>query len=293
MAAQPVRECDVVRQQLLGIAATAQPVPLCIFAPVEPSLRRRGHRKSGSSTSSIIAASASGSTPRAYQTRSVRGVETVFDSDVDPDLVERSLAASTFGSVWLDIPRPEYPKLTGSVTGDLLVVGAGYTGLWTALQAAQRNPDQRIVLIDAERVGWAASGRNGGFVDASLTHGLENGKSRWPNEIDKLKAMGRDNLDGMQADIQRLGLDVDWQRTGMLSVATEPHQVAWLQQAARDGEGRFLALAEVRQEVRRRRTWRACSAPIPRDRPSRQAGVRTRPRLQEAGVRIHEHTDAR
>ncbi len=82
-----------------------------------------------------------------------------------------SLGTSTFGSMWLDIPRPDYPPLTGSVTCDLLVVGGGYAGLWTALHAAQRNPDQRIVLIEANRIGWAASGRNGGFVDASLTHG--------------------------------------------------------------------------------------------------------------------------
>ncbi len=151
--------------------------------------------------------------------------------------------------MWLDMPRPQYDELSGSVTADLLVVGAGYTGLWTALHAAQRNPEQRIVLVEAERVGWAASGRNGGFVDASLTHGLANGKSRWPKEIDKLETMGRENLDGMQADIQRLGLDVDWQRTGMLSVATEPHQVDWLEEAAHDGEGRFLAQHEVRAEV--------------------------------------------
>jgi len=83
----------------------------------------------------------------------------------------------------LDIPRPEYPKATGSITCDLLVIGGGYTGLWAALHAAQRNPDRRIVLIDANRIGWAASGRNGGFVDASLTHGMENGKARWPNEM--------------------------------------------------------------------------------------------------------------
>jgi glycine/D-amino acid oxidase-like deaminating enzyme len=135
------------------------------------------------------------------------------------------------------------------VTADLLVVGAGYTGLWTALHAAQRNPDQKIVVVDAGRVGWAASGRNGGFVDASLTHGLANGKARWPNEIETLEKMGQENLDGMQDDIAALGLDVEWQRTGMLAVATEPHQVAWLQDAADDGEGRFLARDEVRAEV--------------------------------------------
>ena len=167
-------------------------------------------------------------------------MQTVFDSHVDPGLVERSLAASAFGSMWLDIPRPERDALSGPVTADLLVVGAGYAGLWTALHAAQRNPDQKIVLVDAERVGWAASGRNGGFVDASLTHGLANGKSRWPKEIDKLEALGRDNLNGMQADIERLALDVDWERTGMLTVATEPHQVSWLQEAADGGEGQFL-----------------------------------------------------
>jgi glycine/D-amino acid oxidase-like deaminating enzyme len=176
-------------------------------------------------------------------------VQTVFDSPVDPGLVERSLAASAFGSVWLDMPRPAYGALSGSLTADLLVVGAGYTGLWTALRAAQRDPGRRIVLVDACRIGWAASGRNGGFVDASLTHGIAHGKARWPNEIDELETMGRDNLDGMQADIHQLGLDVDWQRTGMLTVAMEPHQQAWLQAAADDGEGKFLGRDEVGAEV--------------------------------------------
>ena len=176
-------------------------------------------------------------------------MKTVFDSHVDAGLVEQSLAASAFESMWLDMPRPSYDALSGSVSADLLVVGAGYTGLWTALHAAQRNPDQNIVLVDAERVGWAASGRNGGFVDASLTHGSANGKARWPNEIETLEAMGRENLDGMQADIEQLKLDVDWERTGMLAVATEPHQVAWLQEAADDGEGQFIAQNEVRAEV--------------------------------------------
>ena len=119
------------------------------------------------------------------------------------------------------------------------------------------------MLVDAERVGWAASGRNGGFVDASLTHGLTNGKSRWPKEIEKLEEMGRDNLDGMQADIQRLQLDVDWQRSGMLSVATEPHQVTWLEEAARDGEGRLMSQRRFVAKWRHRPIWRACSAPTP------------------------------
>jgi hypothetical protein len=188
-------------------------------------------------------------------------VETVFDAHVDPGLVERSLAASTFGSMWLDIPRPEYPQATGSITCDLLVVGGGYTGLWAALHAAQRNPDRRIVLIEANRIGWAASGRNGGFVDASLTHGMENGKTRWPNDIDTLEAMGKENLDGMQADIESIGLDAEWQRTGMLLVATEPHQADWLGEAAAQGQGQWLGRSDVSDEVHscwRRMSFRAC-----------------------------------
>lgn len=219
-------------------------------------------------------------------------MQTVFDSYVDPGLVDRSLAASAFGSMWLDMARPSYETLSGRITADLLVVGAGYTGLWTALHAAQRNPNQTIVLVDAVRIGWAASGRNGGFVDASLTHGLANGKTRWPNEIDKLEAMGRDNLDGMQADIERLALDVDWQRTGMLSVATEQHQVGWLGEAADDGEGRFLDQDAVRAEVASPTYLAGLFSPDTTAivHPAKLAFELARA-CSDAGVRIFEHTN--
>ena len=225
--------------------------------------------------------------------RSVRDVETVFDAHVDPGLVERSLAASAFGSMWLDVPRPDYPQATRSMTCDLLVIGGGYTGLWAALHAAQRDPDRRIVLIEANRIGWAASGRNGGFVDASLTHGLENGKTRWPNEIDILEAMGRENLDGMQADIESLGLDAEWQRTGMLSVATEPHQVDWLADAAAGGEGELLGLSEVRDEVHSPIYLAGLHNPDTTAivHPAKLALELARA-CQEAGVHIYEHTNA-
>ena len=174
---------------------------------------------------------------------------TVFDAPVDPALIDRALAGSSLGSVWLDMPRRSYPSLTGSVNCDLVIVGAGYTGLWAALHAAERHPDRRIVVLEDQRVGWAASGRNGGFVEASLTHGEENGKSRWPNEIEQLDALGLENLDGMAADIERLNLDVQWQRTGILAVATEAHQVDWLAESAASGAGTLLDEQEVRAQV--------------------------------------------
>lgn len=225
--------------------------------------------------------------------RNVRHVETVFDAPVDPALIDRSLAATALGSVWLDIPRPEFPTTAGPVTCDLLVIGGGYTGLWSALHAARRHPDRKVVLIEADRIGWAASGRNGGFVDASLTHGYENGKTRWPNEIDTLEAMGVENLDGMQAEITELGLDVEWERTGMLGVATEPHQVQWLEEAAADGHGDFLDLEQVRDQVHSPTflagLLSADSCAIVN--PAKLALELARA-CREAGVDIYEHTTA-
>lgn len=220
-------------------------------------------------------------------------MQTVFDAHVDPALVDRGLAQAKFGSMWLDHPRPDHPPLTGDTDTDLVVVGGGYTGLWSALHAAEQNPRRRIVLIEADRIGGAASGRNGGFVDASLTHGTENGRSRWPDELDRLERLGRENLDGMQADIERLGLDADWQRTGMLTVATEPHQVEWLAEAAAAGEGTLLDEAQVRAEVRSP-TYRAglfspdtCAIVDPA-----KLALELARACVAAGVRVHEHTRA-
>ena len=77
---------------------------------------------------------------------------------------------------WLDRPRPaEASPLAGSVEADLAIVGAGFTGLWAAVMAKEERPEREIVLLEAETAGWGASGRNGGFIDASLTNGLRNG----------------------------------------------------------------------------------------------------------------------
>ena len=64
------------------------------------------------------------------------------------------------------------PTLVRTENCDLCVVGGGYTGLWTAIIAKERDPSHDVVLIDAHEVGSAASGRNGGFMESSLTHGV-------------------------------------------------------------------------------------------------------------------------
>jgi glycine/D-amino acid oxidase-like deaminating enzyme len=89
-----------------------------------------------------------------------------------------------------------------------------------------------VALLEGDRCGWGASGRNGGFLDASLTHGLENGLSRWPDEIDRLLELGRENFAAIRETVGRRGIDDGWNGSGIIEVATRRHEVAWLEEAA-------------------------------------------------------------
>jgi glycine/D-amino acid oxidase-like deaminating enzyme len=210
-------------------------------------------------------------------------------------------AADTVTAAWADakpavfwLERPERPAprpaLAGDTRCDLAVVGGGYSGLWTALLAKERDPDRDVVLIEAGRLAWAASGRNGGFCDASLTHGEANGRSRFGAEFDRLQAWGLQNLDEIEATVARYGIACDFERSGELVVATRPHQIAELLEA----DGEFLDGDAIRAEI---------------DSPTYLAGVWNRDgcamldpaRLawgladaaERLGVRIVEHTPAR
>jgi glycine/D-amino acid oxidase-like deaminating enzyme len=135
---------------------------------------------------------------------------------------------------WLDDPEapPPAPRLEGQTLGDLAVVGAGFTGLWTALLAKQRDPSLDVVVLEARRTAAAATGRNGGFCDASLTHGFSNGMSRFAGELDTLERLGRENLDAIAATVDEYQIDCTLERTGMLDVATEPWQMEELTELA-------------------------------------------------------------
>jgi glycine/D-amino acid oxidase-like deaminating enzyme len=128
---------------------------------------------------------------------------------------------------WLDSdplePAP-HSALIGDVGADLCVVGAGYTGLWTALLAKERDPDREVVVVEQFETGAGASGRNGGFCSASLTHGYLNGVRRFPDEIELIQRLGRENLDEIEATVARYRIECDFERTGELQVAVAPWQ---------------------------------------------------------------------
>ncbi len=135
------------------------------------------------------------------------------------------------------------PTLVRTESCDLCIVGGGYTGLWTAVIAKERDPNRDIVLIEAREVGSAASGRNGGFMESSLTHGVANGRSRFADELPLLEELGLHNLDEIEAAIHRYGIDCDYERTGVIDVSTTAHPPSYLEEL-RDEYQQLRALGQ-------------------------------------------------
>jgi glycine/D-amino acid oxidase-like deaminating enzyme len=203
-------------------------------------------------------------------------------------VVDHALAGTRLGVFWLEDAPPldTTGPLTADTRADLTVVGGGYLGLWTAVLAKRRDPAARVVLLEAETIGWAASGRNGGFCEASLTHGEENGRRRWPDEYAVLERLGRENLDAMEREVGELGIDCHWERPGILGLAVEEHQLEWL------GSGPDVLSAE---EARRQldspivlgAVWERDSTALVH--PGRLARGLARAAL-ELGVEVFEHS---
>jgi glycine/D-amino acid oxidase-like deaminating enzyme len=149
---------------------------------------------------------------------------------VDHLAVRRSYADAEPEPFWLSQPDAPDPgaALEGMREADLLVVGGGLTGLWAALLAKEQDPGREVVLLEGERIAFGATGRNGGFMDASLTHGIENGVSRWPDEMPRLERLGRVNFEHIQEAMSRHGIDAGFEETGELAFATAPHQAWWI-----------------------------------------------------------------
>ena len=192
--------------------------------------------------------------------------------------------------------RPTRPHLPGDDEADLVVVGGGFTGLWTAITARRRDPGRDVLLLEADHVGFGASGRNGGFVSDSLTHGLSHGLQRWPEHLPRLVEIGRENLVGLVRDVADAGIRADLRLCGKTILATTAHQVAGLaaltgRLVAHGEDAELLTTDKVRADV---------------DSPTYLGGVRIRTGgglvdpgalatglrdlARAEGVRLHERT---
>lgn len=130
-------------------------------------------------------------------------------------------------SYWLREPQAATPALSEATSADLCIVGGGFTGLWAALYAAQQGRD--VVVLEAETAGFGASGRNGGFAVASLTHGIDNGMARFAEEMPVLERLALENFQGLQDDLVTHGIDCDFEPTGELLALTDDYQLPWLE----------------------------------------------------------------
>jgi glycine/D-amino acid oxidase-like deaminating enzyme len=194
--------------------------------------------------------------------------------------------------------REAYPPLTSNSNADLCIVGGGFTGLWAALHAKADDLWRDVVLLEANTIGYGASGRNGGFIVSSLTHGLSNGMARFKEEMPQLERLAAENFEGVTRDIEQHGIDCDFERTGELLAILEPYQEAWIEEEAgllkRFGhEVETLDAAQMRAELDsptyRGGVWDKTGAGI-LDPGKLADGLREA--ALNLGVRIYEHTPA-
>ena len=141
------------------------------------------------------------------------------------------------------LPLPDYPALKGEVTADVCVVGGGFSGLNTALELADRGFS--VVLLEARKVAWGASGRNGGQLIRGVGHGLDQFANVIGTDgVRQMKQMGLEAVEIVRERVERFQIpcDLTW---GYCDLANKPRD---LQGLADDAEE--LRSLGYRHEVR-------------------------------------------
>ena len=193
------------------------------------------------------------------------------------------------------------PSLTGDLEADVLVVGGGYTGMWTAWYARQLEPEARVVLLESEEVcGRGPSGRNGGFCNA-MWFSLASMRDRWGAEAALAAAQAAQEAVGR---IERFCVEQEvdaWFRpAGYVQVSTAPaHDGSW--QRAVDA-CRQLGVPEMLQPLSEAEVAERCQSPAFRAgavsptsatvQPARLA-LGLREKLTQVGVKIFESSPVR
>lgn len=129
-------------------------------------------------------------------------------------------------------PPPQRAALPGDLDVDVAIVGAGYTGLWTAYYLKRAQPDLRVAVLEQRFAGFGASGRNGGWLTNSVTGGRDGFAASHGRDaaVAQQRALN-ETVDEVIAVARREGIDADIVKGGELNVARSPAQLARLRAA--------------------------------------------------------------
>jgi glycine/D-amino acid oxidase-like deaminating enzyme len=160
------------------------------------------------------------------------------------------MAEMTLPSMWLetcgDDLRPR-PAMSGSLTADVAIVGAGFTGLWTAHHLLLADPTLRVVLVEREIAGWGASGRNGGWCSALFPVPWSRiAKEHGADAARRMERSLQQTVDEIGAWCRHNGVDADYVKGGTLTLARGPAQLARLRD---EGAGQWLSAEEATARV--------------------------------------------
>ena len=131
---------------------------------------------------------------------------------------------------------PRRPSLPGGTEADVCIVGAGFTGLWTAYYLRRADPGLRVIVLEQDFAGFGASGRNGGWVTAGLPGSRSryalsiSGHPRGRDGVRELERYLRETVDEVARVCAAEGIDASLVKGGTLSVATSAAQDARLRQ---------------------------------------------------------------
>ncbi len=148
-------------------------------------------------------------------------------------------------SFWLETSGDDLtprPRLDGSIDVDVAVMGAGYTGLWTAYYLLRRDPSLRIAIVEREIAGFGASGRNGGWCYPGFPVSTGLLRERFGTEtVRAISGAMFETVDEIERVIAHEGIDAQWARGGALRLARGEHQRASVEGAYKTLEALGLA----------------------------------------------------
>ena len=133
------------------------------------------------------------------------------------------------------LPQPDHPVLQGEHVADVCVVGGGFSGLNTALELAERG--MSVIVLEAHKIGWGASGRNGGQLIRGVGHGLEQFEGIIGKDgVRQMKLMGLEAVEIVRQRVERYNIacDLTW---GYCDLANKPRDLEGFAEEAEELRG--------------------------------------------------------